>query len=107
MECADCPRQAECTEICEDIEDMLPGMGAGTKNEVNLRQLIAEKAAVHRILDWENSGELSQGQREIINLYYRRSLDVNQIAKRLGITQQAVSDRLKKMKVRLSKLVMQ
>lgn len=107
MDCADCPRRDVCTEICEAVENQLPGMGSGTKNEVDLRQLIAERAAVRRILDYEHSGALSQGQREIIQLYYRRSLDVNEIAKMLNISQQAVSDRLKKLRAKLSTLVME
>lgn len=107
MECTKCPRRKTCTEICEAVENVLPGMGSGTNNDIDLRQVVSERIAVRRILDWEHSSDVSQGQREIINLYYRQSLPVDKITKRLGITKSAVYDRLKKLHVRLTTLSMQ
>ena len=108
MTCADCPKRDTCTEICEAVEKLLPGPHAGTNNnERDLRDLIMRRSETHTILDFENSVLLSQGQRQIINLYYRRNLDTYTIAQMLGITPQAVSDRICKMRARVSKVVME
>jgi DNA-directed RNA polymerase specialized sigma subunit len=106
MTCADCPLRDSCTVICQSIKKLLPGLEKGSDhNGRDLKQVIRERAYVRRILDFEDSARLSQGQREIINLYYRQNMDTIAIANRLGITTQAVSDRLRKLHTRLANIV--
>jgi RNA polymerase sigma factor (sigma-70 family) len=108
MICDGCAGRCKCTEPCDKLEKLLPSMEAGANHRaVDYRQLMAERIAVRHILAWENSTSLSQGQREIINLYYRQNMGQKAIAIKLGITQQAVSDRLRKLHNRLSRLSMQ
>ncbi len=55
------------------------------------------------ILDHEHI--LTPRQREVIRLYYREALQQNEIATRLGITQQAVNDGLKRARLAVGRYV--
>lgn len=100
-ECPTCPIRQACTKICDDVENILPSMETGRVDFEDLSNLYVGRIMRRIILDNEES--LTERQQEVVRLYYREGLYQKDIAGKLGITQQGVSDHLEAVRDRLWK----
>jgi hypothetical protein len=92
--CRVCPLRATCRSICDVIEALLPSPERGRVDAEDLPRLHAGMRLRRALLDWMHI--LSPHQQEVVRLYYRESLMQNEIAARLGVSQQAVHDSLRR-----------
>jgi len=104
VECRSCPTcsfKPKCDAICDDVESVLPSMETGRVDYEDLAKLYAGRIMTRIILD--NEDLLTDKQREVVRLYYRETMMQKEIAEKIGISQQAVSDHLEAVKGRLWK----
>ncbi len=94
--CPTCEIKVTCQKICDSVEMILPSMEAGRLDAEDLPRLVAGKTMTNLILDAEPV--LTPRQQQIVRLYYREGLLEKEIAVKLQITQQAVSDSLRSVK---------
>lgn len=94
--CEHCVLRPFCCAICKTVEDLLPGPDAGSVHDKPLENVIEGRCITATILNHEHHGCITDVQREVIYLYYRERLSQSEISELLGITQQAVHDRLQK-----------
>lgn len=99
--CNDCDKRDVCTEICPVIEAQLPGIQAGEVHDQTPEDILWGRIVTQIILDYERHYKLSDPQKEVLNLYYRQGLEEPEIAKVLGIKQQAVNNRLQRARKRI------
>jgi len=92
--CRVCPLRSSCRNICEIIEEILPSMERGRVDAEDLPRLHAGIRMRRALLDWMHI--LTPHQQEVVRLYYRESLQQGEIAERLGVSQQAVHDSLRR-----------
>ena len=90
--CHQCPLRRTCLQVCSYVECQLPSLEAGRVDHEDLPRLQQGMIMVHAILD--NVSNLTQRQQEVVQLYFRENLQQQQIAEKLGISQQAVGDSL-------------
>ena len=90
--CHHCPLRRTCLHVCSYVELQLPSLEAGRVDHEDLLRLYQGMAMTRAILD--NVSNLTQRQQQIVQLYFRENLQQQQIAQRLGISQQAVGDSL-------------
>ncbi|MFN0057824.1 MAG: sigma factor-like helix-turn-helix DNA-binding protein [Planctomycetota bacterium] len=101
--CGVCPLFPTCVAVCEPVEQLLPSMERGRVDPEDLPRLHMGIRLTNAILDHEQI--LSPRQREVVRLYFRESLQQQDIADRLKITQQAVNDVLKRARVTVGKYI--
>lgn len=101
--CGVCPYFHSCVAICDVIESLLPSMERARVDHEDLVSLHMGIRLTHAILDHEHI--LTPKQREIVRLYYRESLLQEQIAERLGVTQQAIHDSLQRARANIGRHV--
>ena len=101
--CYSCPERATCTEICDDVSAILPGMDQGRVDPEDLPRLWRGIMFTRAILD--NEHLLTAKQREVVRLYYREQLQQKEIATIFGITQQAVNDALDKARRKIGRFL--
>jgi len=92
--CRVCPLRPTCRAICDLIEALLPSMERGRVDAEDLPRLHAGIRMRRALLD--GSHILTPHQQEVVRLYYRESLQQGEIAERLGVSQQAVHDSLRR-----------
>ena len=90
--CSICPVRSECPKICDLIENLIPSMEKGRVDAEDLPHLYMGIRTVNVLL--ENTHLLTPRQQQVVQLYYRESLQQQEIAQRLKVTQQAVADAL-------------
>ena len=83
-------------QICAYVEEQLPSMETGRVDHDDLQRLYQGIMMTRAILD--NVEILTQKQQQIIQLYFRENLQQQEIAARMGISQQAVGDSLARAK---------
>jgi DNA-directed RNA polymerase specialized sigma24 family protein len=88
--CYSCPDRDTCTEICADVDAILPSVEQGRVDPEDLPRLWRGIMFTRALLD--NEHLLTPHQQEIVRLYYREQLPQKDIATLLTITQQAVND---------------
>ncbi len=76
-------------------------MEAGRVDHEDLLRIYQGRLMTHALLD--NIHVLTQRQQNVVQLYYRETLPQAEIAKRLGISQQAVADSLQRARNAVSK----
>ena len=101
--CYRCPERPTCTEICADVEDILPGMDQGRVDPEDLPRLWRGIMFTRAILD--NEHLLTRHQQDVVRLYYREQLQQKEIATLCGVTQQAVNDALEKARLRIGQFL--
>jgi RNA polymerase sigma factor (sigma-70 family) len=101
MLCKHCPLRRTCCQICSYVEPHLPSMEEGRIDYEDLLRIYQGRLMTHALLD--NLDVLTARQREVVNLYYREVLSQQDIACRLGITQQAVADALQRARATVGK----
>lgn len=92
--CSVCPLRPGCGKICEVIEGLLPSPERGRVDPEDLPRLYLGMQLTRALLD--NTHLLTQRQQQVVQLYYRESLQQYEIAEKLKVTQQAVNDSLKR-----------
>jgi DNA-directed RNA polymerase specialized sigma24 family protein len=92
--CYNCPERTICTEICPDLNAILPSMDQGRVDPEDLPRIWRGIMFTRAILD--NEHLLTQRQRQVVRFYYREQLQQKEIAALLRVTQQAVNDALEK-----------
>ena len=92
--CRVCPLRSSCRSICEVIEALLPSPERGRVDAEDLPRLYSGIRMRRALLDYSHL--LTEKQQEVVRLYYRESLQQHEIAERLGVTQQAVHDSLRR-----------
>lgn len=92
--CKTCPLHRTCVRICAWVEPLLPSMEQGRVDAEDLPRLYQGRLMVHALLD--NLELLTPRQQKVVHLYYQKSLQQQQIAEQLDITQQAVGDALQR-----------
>ncbi len=97
--CSDCPERDICKSICPKIEKLLPPDEFRDWADLNVQ----DRSIVRAIQDVEKL--LPRRQRVIARLYHRFGWPEKRIARRLGITHQAVSESLINLRKRLPKLL--
>ena len=90
--CSRCPVRSGCLKICDLIENLIPSMEKGRVDSEDLPRLYMGIRTVNVLL--ENTHLLTPRQQQVVQLYYRESLQQQEIAERLRVTQQAVADSL-------------
>ncbi|OUU23022.1 MAG: hypothetical protein CBC13_06705 [Planctomycetia bacterium TMED53] len=90
--CSRCPVRSGCNKICDLVENLIPSMEKGRVDAEDLPRLYMGIRTVNVLL--ENTHLLTPRQQEVVQLYYRESLQQQEIAERLRVTQQAVADAL-------------
>jgi RNA polymerase sigma factor (sigma-70 family) len=90
--CHECPLRRTCAHVCVHVEGQLPSLEAGRVDHVDLERFHQGRIMTHAILD--NMEILTARQQEVVQLYYRENRQQAEIARILGITQQAVGDTL-------------
>lgn len=101
VSCRECPVRNICSKICDPVEAVLPSMEQGRVDFEDLPRIWRGRIVTRAILD--NTHLLTELQQEIVRLYYRESLLQREIGKKLGITQQAVNDHLKRIREKVGK----
>lgn len=101
--CHDCPLRRTCPTICEFVELELPSLEAGRVDHEDLERLYHGRIMTQALLD--HADELTERQREVVQLYYRENLQQVEIAERLQVSQQAVGDSLARAKAAVGKLL--
>jgi RNA polymerase sigma factor (sigma-70 family) len=86
------------------VEAILPSLEAGRVDREDLERLYQGRIVTHAILD--NVDVLTPRQQEIVQLYFRESLQQQEIADRLAISQQAVADALVRAKSTVGRKLM-
>ncbi len=94
--CYHCPLRRTCIQICERVESLLPSMERGRIDFEDLERVYQGRIMTHALLD--NVDLLTDRQRKVVQLYYRENKQQEEIARELGITQQAVHDSLARAK---------
>ena len=92
--CRVCPLRSSCRAICDVIEALLPSPERGRVDAEDLPRLYSGIRMRRALLDYSHL--LTEKQQEVVRLYYRESLQQHEIAERLGVTQQAVHDSLRR-----------
>ena len=95
--CRCCPLRRTCVRVCRHVEHLLPSVEQGRVDPEDLPRLYQGRIMVHALLD--HLDLLAPRQREIVQLYYRESLQQTEIAERLEVSQQAVGDALQRARV--------
>ncbi len=90
--CSRCPIFSQCLKVCDLIENVIPSMEKGRVDAEDLPRLYMGIRTVNVLLD--NIHLLTSRQQQVVQLYYRESLQQQEIADRLKVTQQAVADAL-------------
>lgn len=103
--CRVCPLRSSCRSICEVIEAILPSPERGRVDAEDLPRLFSGMRMVRALLDFAHL--LTDRQQEVVRLYYRESLQQQEIAERLGISQQAVHDSLRRARKTIGEKVVQ
>lgn len=99
--CFNCPLRRTCVQICAYVEAQLPSMESGRVDHEDLLGLHQGVTMTRAILD--NVGILTRRQQQIVQLYFRENHQQQQIAERLGISQQAVGDALTRARAAVGK----
>jgi len=99
--CFHCPLRRTCLQICEYVENLLPSMERGRIDFEDLERIYQGRIMTHALLD--NVDLLTERQRQVVQLYYRENKQQEEIARTLGITQQAVHDALVRAKRTIGK----
>ena len=86
--CSDCPKRAKCRSICPEIERQLPPEDGRPRAGLNA----IDRALVWSIQDMER--RLPERQRRAARLHFRLGLSQAEVARRMGVSQQAVSEML-------------
>ena len=94
--CHDCPLRRTCAQVCAYVEVHLPSLEAGRVDHVDLERIYQGRIMTQALLD--NMDILTPRQREVVQLYYRENHQQADIARKLGISQQAVGDALARAK---------
>lgn len=102
QDCRTCDIRERCRVVCETIEAILPSMEQGRVDFEDLPRIYEGGIITNIILD--NEDLLAPRQREIVHLYYRESNNQEEIGTILGITQQAVADSLKAVRLRFMRM---
>jgi len=102
QDCRACDIRERCRIVCEAIEAILPSMEQGRVDFEDLPRIYEGRIITDIILD--NEDLLAPRQREIVRLYYRESSNQEEIGAVLGITQQAVADALKAVRLRFMRM---
>ncbi len=76
-------------------------MEQGRVDYEDLLRIYQGRMMTHALLD--NLEVLTARQREVVTLYYRDVLSQDEIARRLGVTQQAVADTLQRARATVGK----
>lgn len=97
--CKTCSLRCVCDKICAPVEELLPSMEQGRIDFEDLPRIWRGKIVTRAILD--NTELLTGQQQKVVQLYYRDSLLQRQIGVRLGITQQAVGDHLRRIREKI------
>lgn len=103
--CAHCLLRPFCCAICKTVEDLLPGIDAGSVHDRQPGDIVEGRSITTTVLNHEQHRCLTEIQREVVRLYYRERLSQPEIAERLCITQQAVNDRLQKARYNIGQCV--
>ena len=103
--CRVCPLRAGCRAICEVIEAILPSPERGRVDAEDIPRLFSGMRMVRALLDFAHI--LTERQQEVVRLYYRESLQQQEIATQLGITQQAVHDSLRRARKTIGERIVQ
>jgi len=101
--CYNCPVRETCTELCPEVNAILPSMDQGRVDPEDLPRLWRGIMFTRAILD--NEHLLTSRQREVVRLYYREQLLQKEIAALLAITQQAVNDALDRARRRIGEFL--
>ncbi|MEM7263990.1 MAG: sigma-70 family RNA polymerase sigma factor [Planctomycetota bacterium] len=101
--CGVCPFFHSCSAICTPVEQLLPSVERARVDPEDLPRLHMGVRLTNAILD--NVEILTDRQRQVVQLYYREALQQQEIAERLGITQQAVNDSLKRARLAVGRYV--
>lgn len=101
--CGVCPLFHTCNAVCDPVAKLLPSMERGRVDSEDLPRLHMGVRLTNAILDHDHI--LTERQREVVRLYYREAQLQHQIAERLGITQQAVNDSLKRARLAVGKFI--
>ena len=99
--CGICAFHAICGEICDPVEEQLPSMEQGRIDAEDLPKIWRGRIVTRAILD--NTHLLTELQKEIVRLYYRENMLQREIGERLGTTQQAVNDHLRRIREKIGK----
>lgn len=78
------------------------------KEKIKESTYLTGTEAVDLLIDVETllqESKLTAKQQEVVELYYFNQMTQEEVAEKLGITQQGVLDHLKKIKVRVAKVI--
>lgn len=103
--CPVCPIRSTCRSICELVEAILPSPERGRVDAEDLPRLFAGIRMRRALLDYLHL--LTPHQAEVVRLYYRESLQQKEIAERLGVSQQAVHDSLRRARKTIGEKILQ
>ena len=103
--CRVCPLRSSCRSICEVVEALLPSPERGRVDAEDLPRLFSGIRMRRALLDMSHI--LTERQQEVVRLYYRESLQQHEIAERLGVTQQAVHDSLRRARKTVGERILQ
>lgn len=103
--CYNCPDRATCTQICEDVNQILPSMEQGRVDPTDLPQLWRGIMFTRAILDYDHI--LTPKQQTIVRLYYREQLLQKEIARICKVTQQAINDTLERARKKIGQFLKQ
>ena len=90
--CSVCPLYPSCRQVCEPVENLLPSMERARVDQEDLPKLYMGARSTNLLLD--NVSSLTPHQQEVVRLYYRETLQQQEIAELLQVTQQAIHDTL-------------
>jgi DNA-binding CsgD family transcriptional regulator len=93
MACATCRRRHRCSEICSEVQKLLPReekarLNFGHQSLPELKKIYHEMMAARTVVGYRRS--LTGMQLLVVNLYYNDFLSQVQISKRLEISQKTV-----------------
>ena len=93
--CRSCPKRENCQSICPELEDILPPADGSTRAELK----VLDREIVWSIQDREHI--LTRKQQPVARLYYRFGLSEEEVARRVGVSRQAVSRMLARIRKKL------
>jgi DNA-directed RNA polymerase specialized sigma subunit len=93
MACQTCPRRHQCSEICREVQRLLPAidrarLNFGHQSTPELKRTYHEMMAARTIVG--HRGSLRGMQLLVVNLYYNDFLSQLEISRRLDISQKTV-----------------
>jgi len=103
--CRVCPIRSTCRNICDLVEALLPSPERGRVDAEDLPRLFTGIRMRRALLDYTHL--LTPHQAEVVRLYYRESLQQQEIAEKLGVTQQAVHDSLRRARKTIGEKILQ